>query len=95
MSGRLNLFLLIWVLLGAQSAVAEEGWKRDLRAEIRAQQDCEVAFLSHIVERSIEGRQMVMVKVHCMDQRSFDAVRQDKAAVFQFKECTRANTSSC
>lgn len=95
MRKRWILALLPWGLLGAQPAVAEESWQPQLQAEIRHQLDCVVAYLSHIVERSVEGRQLVMVKVHCIDQRSFDALRQDRAAAFQFKECTRESKETC
>ena len=83
------------LLLAVQAAAQERQWQRDLRREILGLLDCQIAFLSHVVEREVEGREVVMAKVHCLDQRSFDAVRQEATDRFQFKECTRDKTQAC
>ena len=70
-------------------------WQEDMSAAIEFEHGCEVAFLSHVVERPVEGDLIVMAKVHCVDQRSFDAVRMTRATDFEFKECTLRDKQSC
>lgn len=90
--GRWALALLAVTVL-TWPAVA--GWEEDLREEIKAQHACDVEFLSHVVEREIEGRQVVIAKVQCRDRRAFDAHRPDVFAAFQFSECTSRETRTC
>lgn len=81
---------------GAPAAQPEEPeWQEDMSAAIEIEHDCEVAFISHVVERPVEGDLIVMAKVHCVDQRSFDAIRMTRAADFEFKECTLREKQSC
>ena len=76
-------------------ANAHADWQQDLAADIDFEHSCEVAFLSHVVEREVEGKLMVMAKVHCTDQRTFDAVRTGRLEPFEFKECTVREKQSC
>jgi len=87
-------FLSLCVLvLGSTPTLAE--WQEQVSAEAEAKLDCDVAYLSHVVERTVDGKSLVMVKVHCMDQRSFDAVRYDRMEPFKFEECTTREKKSC
>ncbi len=81
--------LLALVVLAAPSpaAFAQASWEEDLAAEIELMEDCTVSFLSQIVERQIDGRSLVMAKVHCEDGRTFDATRDDSFAAFTFRAC--------
>ena len=81
------------LLLLAANALAN--WQQDLAADIDFEHSCEVAFLSHVIEREVEGKLMVMAKVHCTDQRTFDAVRTGRLETFEFKECTVREKQSC
>jgi hypothetical protein len=74
---------------------AQVGWQEDLAAEIKVTQNCAVSYLSHIVERTVDGRQLVMAKAHCADDRVFDALRSDAHAPFQFNECQPDATQGC
>jgi hypothetical protein len=75
---------------------AQASWEAQLRDEIAYLEGCEVQFLSHIVERKVGDRQVVMAKAHCADQRVFDAYRDDELAGFTFKECEQTrDTSVC
>ncbi len=71
------------------------GWREDLVIEIRSAHECEVAYITHVVERSVDGHQVIFAKVHCMDQRSFDATRTDEKEFFSFSECTREESEAC
>lgn len=86
--------LALGLLPGAGNAQAS--WEAQLREEIAYLENCEVQFLSHIVEREVAGRQVIMAKAHCVDQRVFDAYRDDELAGFTFKECEQTReTSAC
>lgn len=74
---------------------ARAGWQDDLAAEIGMAQGCRVAFLSHVVERTVAGKQLVMVKVHCEDQRVFDALRPDAYEPFSFTACQPESQQGC
>lgn len=90
------LVALSLVLLSDAGATAQERqWQRDLARQIQGLLDCEIGFLSHVVEREVDGKELVMAKVHCVDQRSFDAVRHGATERFEFKECTRETTQTC
>ena len=69
------------------AAFAQASWEEDLAAEVLIMEDCTVSFLSQIVERKIDGRSLVMAKVHCEDGRAFDATREDSFAAFEFRAC--------
>jgi hypothetical protein len=85
MRHRLRAFLVGALALDA--AVASAGWQEDLAVELRVAKGCTVAFLSRVVERSVDGRQVVFAKAHCEDGRVFDASRTDPLLPFDFKEC--------
>ena len=73
------------LLLRAGAACA--GWQEDLALEIRVAKACNVVYLSQVVERLVDGRQVIFAKAHCEDGRVFDATRTDVLAPFEFKEC--------
>ena len=79
----------------AASPAQEDGWQTVLSADIEFEHGCEVAYLSHVVEREVDGDLMVMAKVHCVDQRAFDAIRMRSADAFEYKECTHREKQSC
>jgi hypothetical protein len=85
MRHRLKALLAGALLLDAGAALA--AWQDDLAAEIRATNGCRVAYLSQVVERQVDGRQVVFAKAHCEDGRVFDATRTDVVEPFSFKEC--------
>ncbi len=82
-------FLVAMALAGAPGTplLAQSSWEEDLAAEILIMEDCTVSFLSQIVERQIDGRSLIMAKVHCEDGRTFDATREDSFAAFDFRAC--------
>lgn len=74
-------------LAAAPLAMAQAGWEQSLADEILIMEDCEVSFLSQVIEREIDGRMIVMAKVHCVDGRTFDATRDDSFDAFEFAIC--------
>lgn len=84
------------LLLAAAGIVqAQAGWEDELAAEIDLEHGCRIAYLSHIVERVVEGKRLVMAKAHCEDERVFDAMRPDEFAPFQLRECEPATARAC
>lgn len=81
------LLALAALLARPDPTAAQAGWQGDLAAEIELTEGCKVAYLSHVVERTVDGRQMVMAKAHCEDGRVFDVLRPDVFEPFQFNEC--------
>jgi hypothetical protein len=77
-------------------AMAQSGWEQDLAAELELAEQCAVSYLSHVVERTIDGRQVVMAKAHCEDGRVFDALRPDELEPFRLSACEPATgTQGC
>ncbi len=70
-------------------------WQSEIVRDIMAAKKCEVDFLSHVIERRIEGLQVVMAKVHCQDQRAFDAIRRGEKAAFEYRECEKRDEATC
>ncbi len=78
-------------LFGLQASAALAGWQEDLAFEIRVAKGCALAYLSQVVERMVDGRQVIFAKAHCEDGRVFDVTRTDALAPFEFKECQPAD----
>lgn len=87
--------LAVVIMFALTAEAAEDDWEEDLSAQIEFAHDCEVAFLSHVVEREVDGKQLVLAKVHCLDQRAFDAIRRNRLESFEFKECTDREKQTC
>ncbi len=69
----------------ASQALAD--WREDLEEQMKEEHECKVAFYSNVVERRVDEQQVVIARVHCMDRRSFDAMRSDEFELFDIKEC--------
>lgn len=80
---------------GLAAANEAEPWQTIVREDIWIEHACRVAFFSHVVERETATGKTVMVKVHCDDKRSFDAVRTGADTPFKFSECTPREKKSC
>lgn len=85
------------VLLAAATNAAGQAddWQTMVREDVWLEHGCKVSFFSHIVERETKNGHIVLVKVHCEDQRSFDAVQEGSDSPFTFKECTPREKTSC
>ena len=78
------------------SALADrEVWAPALADQIYKDHLCVVAFLSQVVEREIEGSEVVIAKVHCEDDRAFDVYRDNPLRRFDITECERPNQETC
>ena len=91
------LFLIVVLALAVTlpRPAAAQTWQRELAEQIAEERDCEVSFLSHVVERDLDGRLVVMAKVHCVDKRTFDALRLDEFDLFRITLCEDPNVASC
>ncbi len=103
MALRRHIALLVLVVLVVVLALAvtlprpaaAQAWQSELAEQIAEEQDCEVGFLSHVIERDLDGRLVVMAKVHCTDKRTFDALRTDQFELFRITLCEDPNVGSC
>jgi hypothetical protein len=84
----LTLSLLVTAALAAPALA---GWEEDLAAQIEHEHDCKVALLSRIIERNVEGREVVRVTVHCRDKHSFEVFRPEESHLFLFTETTNSD----
>lgn len=89
----LSGLLVLGLTMGTAQAQSE--WELELSLQIEEDLGCKVAFLSHVVDRTVDGRHIVMAKVHCQDRRSFDAYRDDDLELFDFKPCEEPDAKAC
>jgi hypothetical protein len=75
---------------GTATVAQQSDWQTLLNNRLMIEKDCEVAFYSGVVERTIEGKQTVIAKAHCKDKRSFDVSRSSQFELFLIKECQPA-----
>jgi hypothetical protein len=92
---RLAVAVMAATLASPGALLAAAGWEEDLTTEIDLTRHCKVAYLSHVVERTVDGRKLVMAKVHCEDKRVFDALRPDELEPFRFNECQPEAVQAC
>ncbi len=95
MRQQVGVLMFVAVLMSAAGARAQSGWEDELGIEIDQAEKCHVAYLSHVVERDVGGKKLVMAKVHCDDQRVFDAMRPDEFEPFKFNACQPDTTQAC
>lgn len=81
-----KLLLAVLLVVVAQPALAD--WQEDLAAQLRWDEECEVAFYSGVIERMVDGQLVVIAKAHCEDGRVFDAIQRDEFQDFELNECT-------
>ncbi len=88
--GLVKCLTLSLLVSAALAAPALAGWEEELAEQIEYEHDCKVDFLSRIIERTVEGHEVVRAKVHCDDARSFEALRKGESDLFQFTETTNS-----
>jgi len=76
-------------------AVWAADWHDELARQIAHDEGCEVAFVSQVIERDVNGKRLIMAKVHCEDKRSFDALRVSDDFAVEFKACEVPNAETC
>ena len=77
------------------SGAAAADWHEELARQIENDESCKVNFVSHVVEREVDGKRLIMAKVHCEDKRAFDAIRASDDHAFEFKACEVPNAETC
>jgi hypothetical protein len=90
-----TLVLALGTAMLAVPGWAQSGWEADMTTEIDLAQGCKVAYISHVVEREVDGKRLVMAKAHCEDQWVFDAIGADEFEAFRFNECEPDMTKAC
>ena len=83
-------------VLSASAAHADRGdWAPALTAQILEEHQCVVAFLSQVVEREVDGTEIVIAKTHCEDGRAFDIYREGILRRFEITECEVPDQEAC
>ncbi len=77
------------------NAVWAADWEAELNDTALFEHDCEVAFLSQVAERELDGKHVIIAKVHCEDKRTFDAYRGDDFEAFQLSPCEDPKIRTC
>jgi hypothetical protein len=93
-SPRLVLVLPLAVCLAAAPAVGQD-WQPELTEQMMRDYDCEVAFFSQVSEREVDGDKNVIAKVHCLDKRTFDALRDSAFKPFEIHPCENPDNRVC
>ncbi len=75
-------------ILIALATPALAAWQDDLAAQLRWDHQCQVSFYSGVIERMVNGQQVVIAKAHCEDGRTFDAIQRNELEEFEINECT-------
>jgi hypothetical protein len=93
----LGLTAVALCLAPARLATAqwETPWETELAGQIEDELDCRVAFINEVIRRHVEDRISTVAKVHCEDQRSFDAYRSAEFEPFEFRACEAVNVEGC
>ena len=90
------LTLGLWLALAPLHLMAQhQEWQAQLSEQVLREYDCEVAFLSQVAERMVNGEQVVLAKVHCVDKRSFDAYRDSAFEPFEIHPCENPENRVC
>jgi len=70
------------------AAPAVAGWEEELTRQMMEDENCEVAFITNVVERQEpDGRTSVMAHVQCFDKRAFDVARDGELRRFKIERC--------
>lgn len=80
---------------GAPVLAQDPEWGPLLTDQMMVEYDCEVAFFSQVAEREVNGEVIVIAKVHCTDQRSFDAYRPGSFSLFEIHPCENPENRVC
>jgi len=80
------------VLLVSTASRSAEDWRDQLALQLQQEHGCEVVLFSRVTERSIGDRHVVSARVHCADQRRYDAKRERPLERFQIRRCENAET---
>ena len=83
-----------WVMFAAvlvcglsPAMAAQEDWEPDLTWQLEQEQNCNVRFLTNVIERMVNEAESVFARAHCDDGRAYDAVREDAFSRFTFEPC--------
>ena len=92
---RANTALLLALLAVSPALADRQDWAPALTEQILDEHQCVVAFLSQVVEREVDGVEIVIAKTHCEDGRAFDIYREGVLRSFEIIECEVPNQETC
>ena len=74
-------------LASGQSVAAVPEWQQTLTRLMVAEHGCQIAYFTGVIERQVDGRDVLIARVHCEDGRAFDTSRDDRRAPFVVRAC--------
>lgn len=80
------------LVLAAGQAAAQADWRAHLEWQMADQHECEVAFLTGVLEQEVKGEPVVFARVHCADGRRFDVSRTGAFTDFKVAACKEERT---
>lgn len=72
-------------LIAATPAMA--GWEEELVLQMRKDEDCEVLYMTRVIERDLTNGHFVQAMVGCADGRTFIAWRSGDLRRFRIRNC--------
>ncbi len=91
------LSLLAASALGAATVIApalaeQSDWEPELSDQLAEEKECQLDYLTGVIEKEVNGIPVVIGRAHCKDGRSFDIARNDPFEPFDLKLC---DVSAC
>ena len=90
-----RVFTPVFIGLVLLAAPARAEWQEELSVQLIEEHECELAFLSQVIEREIGANTVVIAKAHCEDGRAFDVLRDNDFKPFDIKECGIVEKIEC
>ncbi len=85
---RIGVFGLVLAIAGLSSwAAALPSWEEQLTLQMLQDQNCEVTFITQVIERDTPDGKFIQAHVGCADQRTFNVLRDKGLKRFTIAPC--------
>ncbi len=85
---RIGVFGLVLAIAGLSSmAWAQASWEEQLTLQMLQDKNCEVTFITQVIERDTPDGKFIQALVGCADQRTFTALRDKGLKRFTITPC--------
>lgn len=85
---RIGVFGLVLTIAGLSSmAWAQAGWEEQLTLQMLQDKNCEVTFITQVIERDTPDGKFIQALVGCADKRTFTVLRDKGLKRFAITPC--------
>ncbi len=85
---RIGVFGLVLAIAGlAPVAWAQASWEEQLTLQMLQDENCEVTFITQVIERDTPDGKFIQALVGCADQRTFNVLRDKGLKRFTIAPC--------